>query len=58
MSHFPLHLHLSRLPRNTSIALLASGGVDSSVALHMLVEAGFSPDLYYIRIGMEDEEGA
>lgn len=57
MSHFPLPPLIEELPRNTSIALLASGGVDSSVALHMLVEAGFSPDLYYIRIGMEDEEG-
>lgn len=39
------------------IAVLASGGVDSSVAVHLLVEAGFRPDLFYIKIGMEDEEG-
>ena len=37
------------LPRDSRIALLASGGVDSSVAMHLLVEAGFRPDLYYIR---------
>ena len=45
------------LPRDSRIALLASGGVDSSVAMHLLVEAGFRPDLYYIRIGMQDEDG-
>ena len=46
------------LPRDSRIALLASGGVDSSVAMHLLVEAGFRPDLYYIRIGMQDEDGS
>ena len=40
-----------------AVALLASGGVDSSVALHLLCERGFKPDLYYIRIGMESEDG-
>ncbi len=45
------------LPRDSRIALLASGGVDSSVAMHLLVEAGFRPDLYYIRIGMQDKDG-
>ena len=40
-----------------NIAVLASGGVDSSVAVHLLKEQGFNPDLFYIRIGMEDEEG-
>jgi tRNA-specific 2-thiouridylase len=39
------------------IAALISGGVDSSVAVHNLVEQGFKPVLFYIRIGMEDEEG-
>lgn len=37
-------------------AVLLSGGVDSSVALHLLCEQGIRPDLYYIRIGMEGEE--
>ncbi|MDO5036104.1 MAG: tRNA 2-thiouridine(34) synthase MnmA [Porphyromonas sp.] len=37
-------------------ALLLSGGVDSSVALQLLVEQGVRPDLYYIQIGA-DEEG-
>lgn len=54
---YPLPPHILELSRDTRIALLASGGVDSSVAAHLLIEAGFRPDLYYIRIGMEDEEG-
>lgn len=41
---------------STNTALLLSGGVDSSVALHLLVEQGIRPDLFYIRIGA-DEEG-
>lgn len=40
-----------------SIAALVSGGVDSSVVVHLLKEQGFTPDIFYIRIGMEDEEG-
>lgn len=37
-------------------ALLLSGGVDSSVALHLMMERGEEPDLFYIYIG-GDEEG-
>ncbi len=37
------------------IAVLASGGVDSSVAIHLLVEAGYRPTLYYIQIGMDQD---
>ncbi|MBQ7061932.1 MAG: tRNA 2-thiouridine(34) synthase MnmA [Bacteroidales bacterium] len=40
-----------------NIAALVSGGVDSSVVVHLLKEQGITPDIYYIRIGMEDEEG-
>ena len=40
-----------------SVAALISGGVDSSVVVHLLKEAGVEPDLFYIRIGMEDKEG-
>ena len=39
------------------IAALVSGGVDSSVVVHLLKEQGYTPDIFYIRIGMEDEEG-
>ncbi len=40
-----------------NIAALISGGVDSSVAVHNLKEMGYEPTLFYIKIGMEDEEG-
>ena len=40
-----------------TVAALVSGGVDSSVAVHLLKEQGITPDIFYIRIGMEDEEG-
>ena len=39
-----------------NIAALVSGGVDSSVVVHLLKEQGLTPDIFYIRIGMEDEE--
>ena len=39
------------------IAALVSGGVDSSVVVHRLKEAGHEPVVFYIRIGMEDKEG-
>ena len=39
------------------IAALVSGGVDSSVVVHQLKEAGFEPVIFYIRIGKEDKEG-
>ncbi len=40
-----------------NIAALISGGVDSAVAVHRLVEQGHSPHLFYIRIGMDEDEG-
>jgi len=39
------------------IAALVSGGVDSSVMLHLLKEQGHEPTIFYIRIGMKEEEG-
>lgn len=39
-----------------TIAALLSGGVDSSVVVHLLREAGYVPDLYYIKIGSNDDE--
>jgi len=38
------------------IALLLSGGVDSSVALHMLCQAGEKPDCFYIHIGPDEKD--
>ncbi len=42
--------------RNIKIALLLSGGVDSSVALHMLCKAGEKPDCFYIHIGPDKDD--
>lgn len=39
------------------IAVLISGGVDSAVAVHRLVEQGYDLQLFYIRIGMDDGRG-
>ncbi|MDE6397282.1 MAG: tRNA 2-thiouridine(34) synthase MnmA [Muribaculaceae bacterium] len=39
------------------IAALISGGVDSAVAVHRLVEQGHDVHLFYIRIGMDDGRG-
>lgn len=35
------------------IAVLVSGGVDSSVVVHLLASAGYRPTLFYIQIGMD-----
>ena len=39
-----------------NIAVLLSGGVDSSVVVHLLCEQGYKPTLFYIRIGRDDVE--
>jgi tRNA-specific 2-thiouridylase len=39
------------------VAALVSGGVDSSVVVYRLKEAGITPHIFYIRIAMEDEDG-
>ena len=38
------------------IAVLLSGGVDSSVVLYELVRQGLQPDCFYIKIGPEEDE--
>lgn len=40
-----------------NIAVLISGGVDSAVAVHRLVEQGHSLHLFYIRIGLDVSQG-
>lgn len=40
----------------SKIALLLSGGVDSSVALHMLCQIGEKPDCFYIHIGPDEDD--
>lgn len=38
-----------------TVAMLLSGGVDSSVALHLLLQQGYNVTAYYLRIWLEDE---
>ncbi len=39
------------------IAVLISGGVDSAVAVHQLLQLGHDLHLFYIRIGLDTDEG-
>ena len=39
------------------IAALVSGGVDSSVTVHLLKEAVLDPHIFNIKIGMVNEPG-
>ncbi len=43
------------IPKNAKIAVLVSGGVDSSVALARLVNAGYDVTAFYLKIWLEDE---
>ena len=43
-------------PQQTEdVAMLLSGGVDSSVALNLLLEEGYSVRAFYLKIWLEDE---
>ena len=42
--------------RGKKVAALLSGGVDSSVAVALLVEQGVRPDLWYIQIGPDRDQ--
>lgn len=42
--------------QDKKIAVLLSGGVDSSVVLYELLQQGLHPDCFYIKIGPEQEE--
>ncbi len=42
--------------RNKRIAVLLSGGVDSSVVVWELAQLGLHPDCFYIKIGPEEKE--
>ena len=42
--------------RNQRIAVLLSGGVDSSVVVYEFARLGLHPDCFYIKIGPEEEE--
>ena len=44
--------------RNKRIAVLLSGGVDSSVVVYELTRLGLHPDCFYIKIDPEDHDGA
>jgi tRNA-5-taurinomethyluridine 2-sulfurtransferase len=41
--------------RQPTAALLLSGGVDSSVALHLLLQQGYNVTAFYLKIWLEDE---
>jgi tRNA-5-taurinomethyluridine 2-sulfurtransferase len=41
--------------KRPSVALLLSGGVDSSVALHLLLQQGYNVTTFYLKIWLEDE---
>jgi len=46
------------LLHSMNIAALVSGGVDSSVAVHLMKEQGLEPTIFYIRIAMEEKDGS
>ena len=56
MTNFALYMSREKEElKDKRIALLLSGGVDSSVAVCELARQGLHPDCFYIKIGPEDE---
>lgn len=57
----PMNQTLSSLPNQSvegnkpTVAMLLSGGVDSSVALNLLVRQGYNVTAFYLKIWLEDE---
>ena len=50
------HLNTTALIQTKpTVAMLLSGGVDSSVALHLLLRQGYNVTAFYLRIWLEDE---
>lgn len=45
------------MSKSDTTAVLISGGVDSAVAVHRLREQGVDMHLFYIRIGLDTDEG-
>ena len=45
------------MDRSKTTAVLISGGVDSAVVVHRLYSQGVPMHLFYIRIGMDNDEG-
>jgi tRNA-5-taurinomethyluridine 2-sulfurtransferase len=59
---YPEYISVSSQPREFSVgkkkatvALLLSGGVDSSVALRLLLQQGYDVTAFYLKIWLEDE---
>jgi tRNA (5-methylaminomethyl-2-thiouridylate)-methyltransferase len=52
----PTNPHLAWPAADEEVALLLSGGVDSSVALHELLAAGHRVRAFYLRIWLESEQ--
>ena len=56
IKHLSQRVHIPmNIDTNTHTAVLVSGGVDSSVALHMLKEQGHTLTAFYLKIWLEDE---
>jgi tRNA-specific 2-thiouridylase len=50
-----LHASVAKSGSKPSVALLLSGGVDSSVALRLLQQDGYDVTAFYLKIWLEDE---